>query len=273
VTTRTIQLVNGLSTRVLDTGGDAPPLVLIHGLANSIEIWDRVLPRLAANFRVVAFDLPGFGQASRPDTAYDASFFAAQLTALLDSLNIARTHLVGSSLGASTILRFSAESLARINRAVLAAPSGFGRSTNLLMRLPALPFIGDWLGRPTPLNNRLTLGLAIHNASQVTPELIALTNRYASLPGSERSFVRTLQTGVGLRGIRDHEQVQALARRFDRPALVVWGRQDRVFPVRQARRAMALLPRAEELLIDDCGHYPHWEQPDAFASRIERFLT
>lgn len=273
MTTRNIELVNGLSTRILDTGGGGPALVLIHGLANAIEIWDRVLPRLAVNFRVVAFDLPGFGQASRPDATYDATFFAAQLTALLDTLNIARAHMVGSSLGASTILRLSAEGLSRIDRAVLAAPSGFGRSTNLLMRFPALPLVGDWLGRPTALNNRLTLGLAIHDQNQVTPELVALTNRYASLPGSERSFVRTLKTGVGLRGIRDYEQVQALARRFDRPALVVWGRQDQVFPVRQAERAVALLPRAEQLLLDCCGHYPHWEQPEAFVDRLERFLA
>jgi pimeloyl-ACP methyl ester carboxylesterase len=53
---------------------------------------------------------------------------------------------------------------------------------------------------------------------------------------------------------------------------VVWGKQDRVFPAVQARRAVELLPRSELLLIDRCGHYPHWEQPDIFASAVERFL-
>lgn len=267
-----IELVNGLTTRVLDTGGDKPTLVLIHGLANAIEIWSRVLPGLAQRFRVVAFDLPGFGEADRPVAAYDSAFFVGQLKALLDTLGIVRAHLVGSSLGAGVIVRFSGENLARIDRAVLAAPGGFGRATHPLMRFPALPVVGDWLGRPTPANNAFTLRLAIHDRRNVTPELVQLTNRYARRPGSDLSFVRTLQTGVGLFGVREREGFEALARRLERPTLVVWGRQDRVFPTRQSDRAVTLLPLSERILIDQCGHYPHWEQPEAFATAVEHFL-
>jgi pimeloyl-ACP methyl ester carboxylesterase len=268
-----IELVNGLTTRVLDTGGDKPTLVLIHGLANAIEIWSRVLTRLARRFRVLAFDLPGFGEANRPVAAYDAAFFVDQLKALLDTLAIERAHLVGSSLGAGVIVRFSGQNLDRIDRAVLAAPGGFGRETHPLMRVPALPLVGDWLGRPTPANNRLTLGLAIHDRHNVTPELVEWTNRYARVPGSDLSFVRTLQTGVGLSGVRERGSFEALARAFERPALVVWGKQDRVFPARHSDRAVTLLPLAEQILIDRCGHYPHWEQPEAFAAAVERFLV
>lgn len=266
------ELINGLTTRVLDTGGDRPTLVLIHGLANAIEIWSRVLPRLADRFRVVAFDLPGFGEADRPVADYDSAFFVAQLKTLLDTLGIDRAHLVGSSLGASVIVRFSDENLARIDGAVLAAPGGFGRETHPLMRFPALPVVGDWLGRPTPANNGLTLRLAIHDRRNVTPDLVELTNRYARMPGSDLSFVRTLQTGVGLFGVRERDSFEALARRFERRALVVWGRQDRVFPTHQSDRAVALLPLSERTLLDACGHYPQWEQPEAFAVAVERFL-
>lgn len=266
-------LVNGELTRICDTGGGRQVLVLVHGLANSVEIWDLIVPRLARRFRVFTFDLPGFGQASRPDAAYDAIFFADPLSALLDTLKVQRAHLVGSSLGASIILRFSEHSLDRIDRAVLAAPGGFERGTHPMMRLPALPLIGDRLGRPTPFNNALTLKLAMCDPAQATPDLFELTNRYASVPGSERSFVRTLQTGVGLFGGKDCAGVARIAARLDRPALIIWGRQDRVFPPAYAGRAAALLPRSSLCLIDRCGHYPHWEQPDAFAAAVEDFLT
>ncbi len=266
------ELVNGLKTRVVDTGGDKPTLVLIHGLANAIQIWDGILPRLAQRFRVIAFDLPGFGEADRPVAAYDSAFFADQLRAVLDTLAIDRAHLVGSSLGAGVIVRFSDRNLDRIDRAVLAAPGGFGRETHPLMRFPALALVGDWLGRPTPANNRITLNLAIHDPRNVTPELVEWVNRYAREPGSDLSFVRTLQTGVGLFGVRDRAGFEALARRFQRPALVVWGRQDRVFPAHHSDRAVALLPMSERILLDQCGHYPHWEQPGAFAAAVERFL-
>lgn len=267
-----LNLVTGERTRIRDTGGDLPALVLVHGLANSIEIWDRVAPRLEQRFRVISFDLPGFGAASRPDAAYDAAFFADQLRALLDTIGLARAHLVGSSLGASVIVRLADRSLDRIDRMVLAAPGGFGRRTHPLMRLPALPLIGDYLGRPTSFNNALTLKLAIHDPADITPELLEWTNRYAAIPGSERSFVRTLQSGVGVFGSKDRKGVARIAARLDRPALVVWGRQDRVFPPAYAHQAAALLPRSTLCLIDHCGHYPQWEQPDVFGDAVEEFL-
>ena len=254
-----------------DSGGNQPALVLIHGLANSLEIWDRVRDRLARSFRVITFDLPGFGRASRPDAAYDGRFFANQLRALLDAVGLERPILVGNSLGASIILHLSALAPGRIAKAVLAAPGGFGRKTNLTMRLPALPIIGSWLGRPTPYNNKLTLRLAIHDRSNVTPELLALTNGHASIPGSDMSFVRTLRAGVGLFGSRNWKAVEQIARQFPAPALVVWGQQDRVFPAAQAERAASLLPGSQMLLIDRCGHYPQWEQPAVFAQAVESF--
>jgi pimeloyl-ACP methyl ester carboxylesterase len=268
-----VKLTNGLATRVLDTRGEKPTLVLIHGLANSIEIWEHVLPRLSDHFRVVAFDLPGFGKADRPAAVYDSAFFVEQLKAVLDTLEINRAHFVGSSLGASVIVRFSAENLHRIDRAVLAAPGGFGRETHMLMRVPSLPVVGDWLGRPTPANNALTLHLAIHDRRKATPELIELTNRYARAPGSDLSFVRTLKTGVGLVGVRERDSFERLARLFERSTLVVWGRQDRVFPTGQSERAIKLLPLSKRILIDQCGHYPHWEQPEIFGTAVQSFLV
>lgn len=273
MTFRTLTLATGETTRLFDSGGNRPALVLVHGLANSLEIWDRVRDRLAKRYRVIAFDLPGFGCASRPDAAYDGAFFAAQLNALLDALDLKRPILVGNSLGASVVLRLSELAPRRIEKAVLAAPGGFGRRTNLTMRFPALPMIGSWLGRPTPFNNKLTLNLAIHDTSNVTPELMALTNRYAAIPGSSMSFVRTLQAGVGLGGSRDRVAVADIARTFEAPALIVWGRQDRVFPASQAESAARLMPRSEVLYIERCGHYPQWEQPDLFAAAIERFCA
>lgn len=269
----TVKLSTGETTRISDSGGDGPPLVLVHGLANSLEIWDRVHDRLARRFRVISFDLPGFGRASRSAAAYDGPFFAKQLNALVAALALKRVLLVGNSLGASVILHLSDLAPEQIAGAVLAAPGGFGRKTNLTMRIPALPVIGSWLGRPTPLNNKLTLRLAIHDHANVTTDLLELVNRYAAQPGSNHSFVQTLQSGVGLRGSRGCDDVERIARRFNAPTLVVWGRQDRVFPAAQADRAVQLLPRSEQLLIDACGHYPHWEQPDIFARAVETFFS
>lgn len=267
-----LSLSDGVQTRVVDTGGGGVPVVLVHGLANSLEIWNRVVPRFARRFRVVAFDLPGFGEADRPDAAYDGEFFGDQLVALLDALSIQRAHLVGSSLGASAIVHCSNRHADRIDHAVLAAPGGFGRWLLPLMRLPALPLVGPWIGRPTSLGNRMTLRLALHDRRHLTNDLMRRTNQHARIDGSDRSFVRTLRAGVGVFGTRQRAATERLARAFARPVLLVWGRQDRVFAPTYARHAADLLPDARLTLIDQCGHWPHWERPDEFAVAVERFL-
>ncbi len=237
-----ITLPNGHKTRLLDTGGPDSTLVLVHGLGNSLEIWDRVLPQLAQSFRVIAFDLPGFGEASRPDAAYDGPFFAAQIVALLDALGIKRTTLVGNSLGASAILHMSAIAPHRIERAVLAAPGGIGQRTNILMRAAALPLIGGWLARPTPANNRITLKLALHDHKHLTADLVAAFERYGSRPNSTRAFVRSLQTGVTLRGSRDSAQIRALAAAFQPPRSSCGGGRTGCFPCSTPKRPRSLFP-------------------------------
>lgn len=266
-----LRLPNGETTRLYDTGGQRSALVLVHGLGNSLEIWDRVAPRLASSFRLIAFDLPGFGAASRPDARYDGPFFATQIIALLDALGLERATLIGNSLGAGAILHVSALAPHRIMRAVLAAPGGIGRRTNPMMRAAALPLVGGWLTRPTPANNRMTLQLALHDRRNMTADLLHNFNRYAAVAGSARAFVRSLQSGVTLTRSRDSAKVRALAAAFPAPALVIWGRQDRVFPAAYAVEAADIIPDAQLTLIDACGHYPQWEQPEAFAAAVEAF--
>lgn len=266
-----IDLSTGERTRVVDTGGSGVPLLFVHGLGNSLEIWDRVVPAFA-DVRCVAFDLPGFGEASRPDAAYDGPFFARQIVALLDALGIERAIPVGNSLGASALLHLGDLAPERIERAVLAAPGGIGPKTNLLMRAAALPLVGGWLVRPTPTNNRRTLKLALHDLRHLTGELIERFDRQAAMPGAGRAFVRTLQAGVTLSGTRDSDRTRTLARCFPVPTLVVWGHDDKVFPSRYAREAADLIPDARLTIIDACGHYPQWEQPAAFAAAVREFV-
>jgi pimeloyl-ACP methyl ester carboxylesterase len=268
-----ILLSTGHYIRIFDSGGPKPPLVLVHGLANAIEIWARVIPKLVQSFRVIAFDLPGFGLASRPKAEYDGPFFARQLHALLGTLGIEKAYFAGNSLGASVILQLSAIAPETIARTVLAAPGGFGRKTHLLMRLPALPFIGSWLGRPTPFNNAITLRLAIHDRKNITEDLTQVVNTYACVPGSDLSFVKTLQAGVGLMGSRGVQNTAKLARDFLTPSLIIWGKNDRVFPPEQGQSAAKLIQGSELVYFDHCGHYPQWEQPDLFAAHLERFLN
>lgn len=270
---RAIKLSTGLTTRVLDTGGSGPVVILIHGLAASIEIWDKIVPTLAKTCRVIAFDLPGYGQSDRPVAAYDAPFFVAQLEAFMDAMSLERAHLVGSSLGASLIVRFSENNLHRIETAVLAAPGGFGRGVHPFLQIPTLPIIGYTLGRPMKLTNIFAVKLAMADQANATWELINMADKYSKMPGGHRAFVRTLKAVIGPSGVKDRDSFEALASRLAKPTLLIWGKQDRLFSAQQSERAMELLPQAKLKLWDKCGHYPQWEQPTQFAAAVLKHVS
>jgi pimeloyl-ACP methyl ester carboxylesterase len=269
---RHIKLSTNLSTRILDTGGDGPVVILIHGLAASIEIWDRVIPELSKHCRVIAFDLPGYGEADRPDAVYDAPFFVKQLSAVMDALSIDRAHLVGSSLGASLVVRFSERHLHRIETAVLAAPGGFGSSVHPFLRVPTLPIIGYQMGRPLKLTNIFAVKLAMADQRNATKALINMADRYSKMPGGHRAFVRTLRAVIGPLGVKDRDSFEEQAKGLARPTLVIWGKQDRLFSCKQSDRAIQFLPDAKLLLLDGCGHYPQWEHANAFVSAVLRHV-
>lgn len=271
--TQRITLANGLSTRVLDTGGAGTPVVLLHGLALAIEIWSKVVADLAQAHRVIAFDFPGFGQADRPDGAYDAAFFVDQVVATMDALGLARAHIVGSSLGASTVVRMSVGHQHRLDRAVLMAPGGFGRAAHPVLRIPTVPLIGYPLGKPTWLSNAYALRLSMADTRFATRDLIDLMNGYTQRAGTHRAFVRTVKAGLGPFGVRERPSFAAAAKGLARPTLVLWGEQDRVFPVAQAESARALISDVRVERIDRCGHYPHWEAPARFVDVVSDFLA
>jgi pimeloyl-ACP methyl ester carboxylesterase len=79
--------------------GDGPMLTFIHGVGSSLDAWDDVVKDLRGRFRILRYDLRGFGQSTRVKGRYELGCFVEDLMALLDHLGIERTHLVGFSLG------------------------------------------------------------------------------------------------------------------------------------------------------------------------------
>lgn len=90
-------------------GGDGPPLLLLHGYPQMRAMWRRIAPRLATRFTVIAADLRGYGQSSKPEgaAAYSFRHMAADQTALMRSLGLAQFHLAGHDRGARTAHRLA----------------------------------------------------------------------------------------------------------------------------------------------------------------------
>jgi 2-hydroxy-6-oxonona-2,4-dienedioate hydrolase len=106
-----------------------------------------------------------------------------------------------------------------------------------------------------------------------TPDLIALADRMSRMPGAHRAFVRTLRAIASPFGLRDLDSFAADAATLRQPTLAIWGRQDRIFQGTQSQSVPKLIRSARVETLNACGHYPQWEQPQAFVRLCTEYLS
>jgi pimeloyl-ACP methyl ester carboxylesterase len=273
--------VEGLRTRVLvedGRGAARDPIVLIHGVGGWAENWRPVMAALASTGRrVVALDLPGFGESERPRSVRyfgpDEAFYPRFVIAAMDVLGIERAHIAGNSMGGAVAYMTAVTAPLRTRSLVLVAPGGLGRDVAFFLRACSLPGFGLVARLPRPRSAaREVLRTCFYDAGRITPELYAEAERYGN--SSFPEFVRALSAGVGIRGVRRSLRDAWVARSslYGGPALVVWGREDFVLPLRHLADVHATLPQAQVALIERCGHMPQAERPEEFLAATLPFL-
>jgi pimeloyl-ACP methyl ester carboxylesterase len=273
--------VEGLRTRVLveDAQGAArEPIVLIHGVGGWAENWRPVMTALASTgHQVIALDLPGFGQSERPRRVRyfgpDEAFYPRFVIGAMNVLGIERAHIAGNSMGGTVAYMTAVTAPARTRSLILAAPGGLGRDVAFFLRACALPGFGLIARLPRPRRAaREGLRTCFYDARRISPELYAEVERYGN--SSFPEFVRALSAGVGIRGVRRSLRKAWVARAslYTGPALVVWGREDLVLPLRHLADVHATLPQAQIALIEHCGHMPQAERPEEFLAATLPFL-
>jgi pimeloyl-ACP methyl ester carboxylesterase len=259
-------------------GGSGPLLVLVHGITSSSATWDRVLPRLARRYTVLAPDLLGHGHSDKLRGDYSVGAHANVVRDLLDALGYGRATFVGHSLGGGVALQFAYQYPDRIDRLVLVAPGGFGREVSLLLRAASVPGSGPVLAlaawRPiVQAGTLLTQALGRFGVHGST-DLEEIGRSYALLADSDsrRAFIHTLRSVVDYEG----QRVSALGRLRTTariPSLIVWGEHDRVVPARQGANVHELVPHMQLKVFKHSGHFPHRDDPTRFVRVIDEFLA
>ena len=254
------------------SAGEGPTIVMLHGLgATKIEF----LPTLAAlapnGWRVVAIDLPGFGDSDKPFPApYDAAFFSKWVVATLNALGIERTHLLGHSMGGRVALEVGMHAPDRIERLVLMTPSMAWLADRRWT--PWLRLVRPELGilQPTPkpfvegIVRRIVPGSDSHF---VSPALDEFMRAYLSPRGRVAFYAAARNIAL--------ESAKPFWRRLEQLApesLFVWGRRDTLVPIGFARHVRRVLPGAAHVELD-CGHVPQLECPQDLHGAVERFLS
>jgi pimeloyl-ACP methyl ester carboxylesterase len=242
--------------------GEGDPVICVHGLGATKASFLPTVAALADHHRVIAMDLPGFGESDKPISApYDAPYFARAVTALLDRLEIDRAHLVGNSMGGRVSIEMGLREPERVGRIALLSPALAwlrDRRWRWLLSAP-LPKLG--LIQPAP---RVITEPIVRN-------LVPGGNDGWSAAGVDE-FLRSYLTPRGR--VAFYEAARNIY--LDEPhgedglwqrlagmqpgCLFVWGRHDQLVPIGFRKHVERALPAARHLELD-CGHVPQMEAP------------
>lgn len=249
---------------------DALTVVLVHGFSTPYYIWDPTFAALAeAGFRVLRYDLFGRGWSDRPDLMYNADLFDRQLSSLLDALGIrAPVDVAGISMGGPITIHFADRHPERVRRLVLVDPAGLPLKQPLAAGLMRVSPLGEWL---IDRFAEMALVKGLSKDMKYPERFPQYTERYREqmqYAGFRRALLSTMRSGM-LTGAADAYQRVGAQKK---PVLLVWGREDRVIPIAMSLHVLAAIPHAEFHPIDDAGHVPHLERPDAVTPTLLEFL-
>lgn len=261
--------VAGIGLHVRDSGPKtAPVVILLHGFGSSLLTFDAWAEALSAEFRVLRYDLPGFGLTGPDPTGdYSEERGIAVLSALMDRLDVRRASLVGNSMGGRLAWRFAAAHPDRVDKLVLISPDGFasagfhyGKPASVPFAVRAFPFI-----LPESLL-RGSLAPAYADPAKITDAVLARYRDMLLAPGVRGAVVTRLAQTV----LVDPEPI---LRTLTAPTLILWGEGDRMIPVRNADDYRRDIPGSRLVVLPGLGHVPFEEAPEVSLAPLKAFLA
>ena len=267
VATQFIETPAGI-VRVYDSGSDKPCVILVPDGPNVIEHYEDLISLLKQDLRVVCFDMPGFGF-SFPSSSYEHTLNqgAGSVLSVMDALNIEKATLALTCANGLYALRVAQLAPQRIRNLVLAQTPSLDAMhawTRVVPRPVHIPVVGQIFSKL--VRKRFATVWYPRALPKTTDSKPFLEKSLAALSaGSCFCLAGVVQ---GLR--RENEDS---FKNIKTPCTMVWGGQDRSHKRTDPNSLLALVPQAEIVTFDDCGHFPDIEQPGRFASILFNRLT
>jgi pimeloyl-ACP methyl ester carboxylesterase len=262
----------GVRTRVLEAGREsAPALVLIHGFLESRRTWDDLIEDLAERFHVIAPDLPGFGESEKPNPAryaYGIESHAEAIADLIAAFGVGRASVVGHGMGGAIAMTLAATHPELVQRLVLEDPLAYMVPPSFRARVALAPIVGGLIFKQLwgrSLFRSYFREELVRPGADVPLERIDWHYDCFNSPTSRESAYAVM------RAVLDTRPVVARISRITAETLVIWGRDDKLYPAANAGRLARELPHAK-LEIMDTGHSPHQEKPRELLALLVEFL-
>lgn len=245
--------------------GDGPPLLFLHGLADSSEAFIPAIALLSRFFRCIAYELPTGADDGADLRHYRHAHLVEDVWSLLDHLGVRQSYVFASSFGTTVALSALAAGPQRLLRAVLQAPPAPKTLTGT-ERLGAW-LMSHWPGSMSSLPLRKRLLYRLHHAP-FTGRAPAAWERFLSVTGAVP--VRAVGRRARLLHRLDPRPLLAEVRQ---PVLLVCGDRESAAQRESAAALLRMLPGAGMVLLEGCGHLPSFSHPDTLAEVVRFFLT
>jgi len=260
--------VDGLRLHYREAG-EGPAVVLVHGWPVDARLWDEQIPVLAARHRVIAPDLPGFGQSDRPEPdRIGLDLLQRSLIGLMDAVGINQASFVGHDMGGIAVLLTAIRNPERVERLVVLDTTPYPDVPGLIRTLiwgAKIPVIGALMVSRWGLRIMFRLGTADR---ETDAGLLARLFRPEDRAG-RRALVDTLRR-TDWRGL---QEVEAGLGGIGTPTLVLWAERDPTGPLSLARRLAADVSGSTLETVPDCGHFLPMDRPAVVAKSLAGFLV
>ena len=238
--------------------GQGPAVVVVHGVGGHKEDWKGVAEALAKTHRVIAVDMLGFGQSSKVGDDLSMPVQAAAIAVLLDQLGLPKASLVGNSVGGWVAATFAAKFPERTEKLVLIDAAGFRAM------FEGTPPVNFDPGSAEEMDK--LIHFVINSAAADAPGL-AKSAYEAYVASGEKAISATWGKSLYV-----SPRLEDLFGQIHAPTVVIWGRDDWLFPSALAGAFASQIAGARAELIPDAGHFPQIDQPAATLSAIAKAL-
>lgn len=266
-------IVNGLRTLVLTNIDDEPvseAVLFVHGNPGSRLDWQFLAGALASRYKVVAVDMPGFGDAEKPRRyRYSVESGSAFLEGLRETLHIERVHLIMHDFGGPWGLHWAVHHAHAFASSIL-IDTGImpGYRWHFLARLWRTPILGELFQWST---TRTAFRFMLNRANPRPLPNTFIDQMYDHYDEDTRHAILQLYRATPNPG-EESSQMSRLLVALNRPTLVLWGDRDPYLPVQFAHAQRQSFPDAKVVEIKGAGHWPFIEFPELVSSEILQFL-
>lgn len=256
--------VSNHKVRYAESGETPTHVLLVHGLGGSAESWTNNMDKLSKHFHVVAPDLIGFGYSAKPIVHYTIKFFTDFLNKFMNEMGLKRANVIGSSMGGQIAAEFAIAHPNRVEKLVLISPAGIPPKT--FKGTKQLKGYVKMFSAKNLDEIRKALIPVDADRTAVSEEYVRSVYQYTMMEGAKHAFMSSL---------KESSVAPRLANRLGSiksKTLVIWGKADRLIPVKYCEPFITKMDDCRLVLIEKCGHRPHAEKPTVFNELVISFL-